>query len=203
MRILKLAAMAFPQTRFFNLRATPTIAAGLLLGVPGVTSCHGAQTAVPGAGSLSIQLTVSSFRDGRIPSSFTCDGANASPAITWSAAPAATKSFALVVADPDAPMGTFVHWVLFNLPAAARSLPDAVPAMDQLPDGSRQGRNDFGNIGYGGPCPPGHSSHRYVFDLYAVDTILSLPAGATRQQVEDALKGHILARGELIGRYNR
>jgi Raf kinase inhibitor-like YbhB/YbcL family protein len=151
----------------------------------------------------SIHLNSSAFQGGRIPAAYTCDGANTSPGLTWTAPPSATRTFALVVTDPDAPAGTWVHWVLYNLPAATRSLPEAVPTQDQLSDGTRQGRNDFGKIGYGGPCPPGHSEHRYVFDLYAVDTVLGLSAGATRQQVEDALKGHILARGELVGRYNR
>jgi hypothetical protein len=100
-------------------------------------------------------------------------------------------------------MGAFVHWVLYNLPATARSLPPSVPRQEQLGDGSRQGRTDFGDIGYGGPCPPGHSPHHYRFVLYAADTTLSLPSGATRQQVEDALKGHIVARGKLVGVYSR
>lgn len=106
-----------------------------------------------------------------------------------------------MVTDPDAPGGVFVHWVFFNLPAARRSLAAIAPGQEQLPDGSRQGRNDFGAIGYGGPCPPPHSSHRYVFSLFALDLLLNLPAGASRQQVDDAAQGHVLAHAELTERY--
>jgi Raf kinase inhibitor-like YbhB/YbcL family protein len=123
--------------------------------------------------------------------------------LAWAAPPATARSLALIVTDPDAPVGTFVHWVLFNVPAAQRELPAALPTLEQLPDGSRQGRNDFGNIGYGGPCPPGHSTHRYIFDLYALDATLNLQPGATRKQVEAAMQGHILSRGEVIWRYSR
>jgi len=110
---------------------------------------------------------------------------------------------ALIVTDPDAPGRTFVHWVLYDLPAGAQSLPEGLPTQYQLPDGSRQGRNDFGNLGYGGPCPPGHSPHHYVFTLYALDAKLNLPVGATRAQVEAAMQGHVLAHGELIALYHQ
>ena len=104
--------------------------------------------------------------------------------------------------DPDAPGGTFIHWVLYDIPAVTRELPVGVPKQGQLSDNSRQGKNDFGKIGYGGPCPPG-GTHHYVFSLYALDTTLGLPAGASRSQVESAMKGHVLARGELTGLYSR
>lgn len=143
------------------------------------------------------------IRDGAVLKKFTCDGADVSPELVWSAPPAGTKSFALLMIDPDAPVGDFVHWVLYDVSADKRGLPEAVPKNTQLADGSRQGKNDFGKAGYGGPCPPGHSPHRYFFTLYALDTKLNLPAGATRKQVEGAIKGHILARGELMGRYHR
>lgn len=167
--------------------------------------CHGAPKPELGADKPPLQLNSASFpANRRIPSALTCDGANTSPALTWSSAPAGTKSFALILDDPDAPGGgAFVHWVLYNLPATAESLPASEPKQDQLADGSRQGKNDFGEIGYGGPCPPGHTPHHYRFVLYAVDTPLNLPAGATKQQVEDALKGHIVARGRLVGVYSR
>ena len=191
--------MRIPHAGFSSLKAT-----AFLLSLCAVTGCHGAPLPQLGAGSPSIQLTAGSFNNnGRIPASFTCDGANTSPPLTWSSPPAATKSFALILDDPDAPMGSFVHWVIYNLPATDRSLPAAVPKQGQLSDGARQGRNDFGETGYGGPCPPGHSEHHYRFVLYAADAVLSLPAGATKQQVEDALKGHIVARGVLVGRYSR
>lgn len=175
----------------------------LLLAASGLVGCHGTGAAVAAAGRSSMELTSSSFRDGRIPNEFTCDGAGGSPQLAWTAPPATAVSLALVVTDPDAPGGTFVHWVLYDLPASLRALPTALPTLGQLPDGSRQGHNDFGNLGYGGPCPPGHSTHRYVFDLYALDAPLNLPPGATRKQVAAAMQGHILARGELIGRYSR
>lgn len=150
-----------------------------------------------------MNLTSTSFQGDRIPAKFTCNGAGISPQLAWTAPPAWTVSLALIVTDPDAPGRTFVHWVLYDLPAGTRSLPEAPPSQGELPDGSLQGRNDFGNLGYGGPCPPGQSPHHYVFTLYALDAKLNLPVGATRAQVEAAMQGHILARGELIGLYQR
>jgi Raf kinase inhibitor-like YbhB/YbcL family protein len=174
----------------------------LLIAVAGLAACHGAAPA-PGDGKPKLDITCSGFHRGEIGKQFTCDGSNGSPELQWTAPPAGTQSFALIVIDPDAPGGEFVHWVLYNVPAETRELPEGLPKNEQLPDGSRQGRNDFDAIGYGGPCPPGHSAHRYVFGLYALDAKLNLPQGATRSQVQDAMKGHILAYGELIGRYSR
>lgn len=150
-----------------------------------------------------MNLTSTSFQGSQIPAKFTCSGAGISPQLAWSATPAGTASFALIVADPDAPRGTFVHWVLYDLPATVRALPEGLPGLGQLTDGSRQGRNDFGEVGYGGPCPPRGSAHHYHFTLYALDVKLNLPVGATRAQVEAAMQSHILARGELIGIYQR
>ena len=152
---------------------------------------------------MTLALTSTSFQDGRIPKQFTCDGADTSPQLGWAAPPPSTQSFALIVNDPDAPGGSFVHWVLYDMPAIKRELPVDVPKQDQLSNGSRQGRNDFGNVGYGGPCPPPGRPHRYVFQLYALDIKLGLPARATRKQVEDAAKGHVIARGELTAQYGR
>jgi len=149
-----------------------------------------------------MKLTSTSFQD-QIPAKYTCSGANLSPQLAWSAPPPRTASLALIVTDPDAPRGTWVHWVLYNLPAGTRAIPEGLPALGQLPDGALQGRNDFGEIGYGGPCPPPGSPHHYVFTLYALDAKLNLPVGATRAQVEAAMQGNILARGELIGLYQR
>jgi hypothetical protein len=140
---------------------------------------------------------------GSIPKQFTCDGADISPALAWNDPPGATQSFALIADDPDAPVGTWVHWVLFDLPANARALPQNIPKKEQLADGSRQGRNDFRKIGYGGPCPPPGRPHRYFFKLYALDTKLNLKPGATKKDVERAMQGHILAQGEWVGRYGR
>ncbi|MGB6689828.1 MAG: YbhB/YbcL family Raf kinase inhibitor-like protein [Terracidiphilus sp.] len=171
----------------------------LLFGLGGQAGCRG--SAAPGEGSPLLALTSPGIQAGEIPKKHTCDGADASPELKWSGAPAGTQSFALIAIDLDAPLGEFVHWAIYDLPAAARELPEGLPAQEQLADGSRQGRNDFGGIGYGGPCPPGSAPHRYVFRLYALDTKLNLPAGATRSQVEEAMKGHILAHGELMVRY--
>jgi len=175
------------------------VAAGLLLLVAALPGCRDSI-----ARGQTMNLTSTSFKDGsQIPAKFTCSGANISPQLAWSAPPAATASLALTVADPDAPRGTWVHWVLYNLPAGTRALPEGLPALGQLPDGALQGRNDFGEIGYGGPCPPPGSPHHYVFTLYALDAKLNLPEGATRAQVEAAMQGHVLASGRLVGLFQR
>jgi Raf kinase inhibitor-like YbhB/YbcL family protein len=171
----------------------------IVFAIPFHVGCHRAAQALPNA----LNLYSAGLNNGSIPATYTCDGANTSPALAWSAPPVGTVSLALILTDPDAPQGTFVHWVVYNLPATARSLPAAFSAQPQFADGIRQGRNDFDDMGYGGPCPPVHSEHRYVFDLYALDATLSLASGATRSQVENALTGHVLARGRLIGRYSR
>ncbi len=153
-------------------------------------------------------LTISStaFRAGEpIPARHTCDAEDVSPDLAWTDPPAGTGSFALVVDDPDAPAGTWVHWVLYDVPAEARSLPSGVPRKETLvqPAGARQGRNDFGRIGWGGPCPPPGKPHRYFFRLYALDRRLDLPPGATREELDRAMKGHVLARAEVHGTYAR
>jgi Raf kinase inhibitor-like YbhB/YbcL family protein len=178
------------------------VAAGILvvLALPG---CRGAGTSAPAKVQAALELTSSSFQGSQIPAKFSCNGAGISPQLSWSEPPSGTVSFALIATDPDAPGRTFVHWVIYDLPAGMRTLPEGMPALSQIADGLRQGRNDFGEIGYGGPCPPGHSAHHYHFTLYALDAKLNLPVGATRVQVEAAMKGHILARGELVGLYQR
>ncbi len=153
---------------------------------------------------MSLQISSAAFSAGEtIPKKFTCDGPDVSPHLKWNDPPANTQGIALVMDDPDAPAGTWVHWVLYDVPADARELPEGVPKQEQLSSGARQGRNDFGKIGYGGPCPPPGKPHRYFFKLYALDTKLGLKAGATKADVERAMKGHILAQAELIGRYGR
>jgi Raf kinase inhibitor-like YbhB/YbcL family protein len=150
-----------------------------------------------------LDLTSADFAAGAsIPKVFTCDGGDASPALAWKAPPAGTQSFVLIADDPDAPVGTWVHWVIFNMPAAMRSLPQNFAKDGQSADGTRQGKNDFDKIGYGGPCPPPGKVHRYFFKLYALDTKLNLDPGATKKDVELAMQGHILARGETMGRYS-
>ena len=138
-----------------------------------------------------------------IPKKFTCDGPDVSPKLTWSEPPAKTQGFALIMDDPDAPAGTWVHWVLFDLPAETRELAEGVAKQEQLANGARQGRNDFGKIGYGGPCPPPGNPHRYFFKLYALDAKLNLKAGVTKADVERAMYGHTLAHADLVGRYGR
>src|SRR6266704_5735014 len=145
-------------------------------------------------GTMSLQITSAAFSAGEtIPKKFTCDGPDVSPQLKWNDPPANTQGFALIMDDPDAPAGTWVHWVLYDLAANARELPEGVAKQEQLSSGARQGRNDFGKIGYGGPCPPPGKPHRYFFKLYALDVKLDLKAGATKADVERAMKGHILA----------
>jgi Raf kinase inhibitor-like YbhB/YbcL family protein len=153
---------------------------------------------------MSIELTSTAFPEGQtIPRQATGDGRNLSPPLQWHNAPATTKSFALICEDPDAPRGTFTHWVLFNLPADSRELSEGIPAEASLPNGTMQGTNDFGTVGYGGPAPPPGKPHRYFFKLYALDRRLDLAAGATKDQLLAAMNGHILGEGHLMGKYVR
>lgn len=151
-----------------------------------------------------LELTTTAFRPGgTIPTQFTCSGANISPSLSWNHPPPRTQSFVLIVDDPDAPAGTWVHWVVYNLPASARQLPEHVPPGDVVASGGRQGVNDFPTNGYGGPCPPPGKPHRYFFRLYALDTILDLRAPVHRKNVDWAMKGHVLAQAELMGTLGR
>jgi Raf kinase inhibitor-like YbhB/YbcL family protein len=138
-----------------------------------------------------------------IPKRYTGDGEDQSPPLHWSEPPSETKSIALICDDPDAPRGAWVHWVLFNLPAKVRELHEGVATTKTLDNGASQGKNDFGKIGYGGPAPPKGASHRYFFKLYALDVALDLAVGATKAQLEAAMKGHVLAHGQLMGTYQR
>lgn len=138
---------------------------------------------------------------GYIPRKYTCGGENVSPPLKWTEAPSGTKSFVLIVADPDAPSGTWIHWIIYNVPPSAHGLPEAVPKTGEIESGARQGRSSFEEVGYGGPCPPPGDPHHYHFRLYALNTRLNLEAGAAREQVDDAMKGHILAKAELVGLY--
>ncbi len=152
---------------------------------------------------MTFELTSTAFAAGQpIPRQYTCDGENVSPPLQWSDPPQGTQSLALNCDDPDAPAGTWVHWVLYNLPAKTRTLAEAIPATADLPDGSRHGKNGWGRLGYGGPCPPS-GTHRYFFKLYALDTVLGLASGADKNQLLQAMQGHILAQTELMGTYKR
>jgi Raf kinase inhibitor-like YbhB/YbcL family protein len=165
--------------------------------------CH-LEEPPPKEGEMALSVSSSVFGEGdMIPDRYTCQGEDISPPLAWSGLPAGTQSLALIMDDPDAPVGVFNHWVIFNIPADSPGLSQAVPAQAQLPDGARQGRNDFGRIGYGGPCPPSGSPHRYQFTLYALDSLLELEMGADKGQVLDAVEGHVLAQGRLTGRYQR
>ncbi len=139
---------------------------------------------------------------GTIPEKYTCNGPNVSPPLSWTEPPAGTKSLALIMDDPDAPMGTWVHWVLYNLPASARELPEGTPTSEILTNGANQGTNDFRKIGYGGSCPPPGPAPPYFFKLYALDIELNPASRATKKQLEAAMAGHILAQAELMGRYS-
>jgi Raf kinase inhibitor-like YbhB/YbcL family protein len=155
-------------------------------------------------GATTMKITSSKFSAGAtIPKRHTCDGDDASPPLIFEGVPQGTKSLALIADDPDAPAGTWVHWVLYDLPPETRDLAESLPKQEQLPNGARQGRNDFRKIGYGGPCPPPGNPHRYFFKFYALDTKLDLKPGASKADVERAMQGHTLAQAELIGKYGR
>jgi Raf kinase inhibitor-like YbhB/YbcL family protein len=157
-----------------------------------------------GGATMKIDVTSTAFEEGKpIPKLYTGDGKDISPPLKWGEPPAGAKSVALIADDPDAPRGTWVHWVLFNLPPDTRSLDEGIPKTETLANGAKQGKNDFGKIGYGGPAPPKGMPHRYYFKLNALDDMLKLPAGATKADVEKAMKGHVLAEGQLMGTYQR
>lgn len=153
--------------------------------------------------AMSIQITSSAFEQGQaIPAKYTCTGSGTgkdiSPPLAWGEPPAGTQSFALIMDDPDAPVGTWDHWILFNIPASTRSLPESMPVNSGFPGGN----NSWGKTGYGGPCPPS-GTHRYFFKLYALDELLAISEGATKGELEKAMVGHILAQGELMGTFSK
>jgi Raf kinase inhibitor-like YbhB/YbcL family protein len=158
---------------------------------------------VKSEGVVSMQITSTAFTQGEsIPAEYTADGANVSPPLNWGKAPAGTRSFALICDDPDAPMGTWVHWVVWNLPPDSTGLPKAVPHGAGITGGGMQGNNSGGKDGYMGPAPPS-GTHRYFFKLYALDAELSLAAGSTKADLLKAMEGHIIGSGELMGTYSR
>ena len=153
---------------------------------------------------MAFTLTSTAFQEGAtIPKKHTCSGQDVSPPLSWSPPPKSTRSFALIMDDPDAPGGTWVHWVLFNIPGQSSGLPEGVPSKQSFPTGEQQGSNDFRRIGYGGPCPPPGKPHRYFLKLYALDTTLKLQPGASKAEVLAACHNHILAEAQLMGRYGR
>lgn len=151
---------------------------------------------------MALRLTIRAFPEGgTIPKLHTCEGADLSPALEWEGEPPETKSFALIVDDPDAPVGVWNHWLLYDIPASVHALPQGY----KPGSAGQSGTNDFGRLGYGGPCPPkGHGPHRYFFKLFAVDVpSLGVSAGAKRSALDNALKGHVLAEAQYMGRYER
>jgi len=152
---------------------------------------------------MEIKITSPAFEEGGlIPAKYTCDGADVSPPLQWQGVPEGAQSIALISDDPDAPVGTWVHWVVYNLSADTKELAENIPADETLASGAKQGMTDFRRIGYGGPCPPG-GTHRYFFKIYALETKLDLPAGAKKTDLLKAMEGHIIGQGQLIGKYKR
>ncbi len=152
---------------------------------------------------MGIKITSSAFEDGGlIPLKYTCDGEDISPPLQWDPVPDGTASIAVICDDPDAPMGTWVHWVLFNLPADTKELAENFPDDETVPDGTRQGITDFGSTGYGGPCPPS-GTHRYFFKIYALDKKIELATIADKAKLLEAMEGHIIGQGQLLGKYKR
>jgi Raf kinase inhibitor-like YbhB/YbcL family protein len=152
---------------------------------------------------MDIKVTSSAWQNGgTLPKRYTCDGENISPPLKFESVPEGTKSLALISDDPDAPAKVWVHWVLFNLPSDVTHLEENIPGLEKLENGAVQGRNDSGTTGYIGPCPPG-GVHRYYFKVYALDTILDSPPGITKQELLQAMEGHIIAQGSLMGKYSR
>lgn len=155
---------------------------------------------------MAFELTSEAFEEGAtIPVRYTCEGEDVSPPVAWSGAPEDTQSFALVVEDPNAPRGAFDHWIVYDIPPHAAALPEDLgdsPRLENLGE-SLQGKNDFGKVGWGGPCPPPGRPHRYVFRLYALDAVPGLDPGVKREALERALAGHVLATAELSGTFGR
>ena len=150
-----------------------------------------------------IKLTSRAFAEGRlIPQKYTCEGLNISPPLAWTSGPSRTQSFVIIMEDPDAPAGTWVHWVLFDLPPTIHNLPEGIPALRKLANAEKHGMNSFKKLGYGGPCPPS-GTHRYIFKIYALDEMLKLEPGLAKEELFWAMDGHILAEGQLTGKYKK
>ncbi|HEX6908546.1 MAG TPA: YbhB/YbcL family Raf kinase inhibitor-like protein [Terriglobales bacterium] len=189
------------KTRFALLAAFLLLASAIC---PADDATAAPSSPQPGRRAMSFVLETKAFpKGGEIPRKYTCSGEDVSPGLSWSGAPRGARSFVLSVEDPDAPSGTFTHWIVYDLPPGAHQLPENVPKTGDLSDGGHQGRNDFRRLGYGGPCPPPGKPHRYFFKVFALDSTLNLPAGASRQEVEQAMHGHLLAQAELMGKFAR
>lgn len=182
------------------LKKTLIVAAGVLLNAYSwMAPLSGAERK-----AVSMELKTSAFTEGaNIPRKYTCDAEDISPLLRWENVPAGTKAFALIVDDPDAPVGNWVHWVIYDLPPETKELAEGTPKTETLAHGAKQGMNDFRRVGYAGPCPPPGGPHRYFFKLYALDAPTNLKTRATKQQLLEAIKGHILGEAQLVGRYGR
>jgi Raf kinase inhibitor-like YbhB/YbcL family protein len=157
-----------------------------------------------GGACMALELKSTAFKNGEtIPARYTCEGDDVSPPLAWDDIPPGVASFALIADDPDAPMGTWVHWVIYDIPADARNLPEGMKKAKALPSGAKQGMTDFRDIGYGGPSPPPGPVHRYFFKLYALDVIQELEPGLTKDGLLKAMEGHVLAEAELMGTFRR
>jgi Raf kinase inhibitor-like YbhB/YbcL family protein len=153
--------------------------------------------------TMAIEFSSSAFEDGAaIPKKYSCDGEDISPALSWDNLPAGTESLALIMDDPDAPRGTWVHWVVYDIPPESAGFLENISATGDAPGGGKQGNNSWKRIGYGGPCPPG-GTHRYFFKLYALDTVLGIEMGATKEELLKAMEGHVLDQGQLMGTFSR
>lgn len=195
-----LPEVSLSMNAFFTSRARLASLLFCFLFALGVTDSRAADTTKSGH----MQLTSTAFGEGEpIPVKYTCEDKNVSPPLKWSGAPPGTTSLALIVDDPDAPAGTWIHWVLYDLPANISELPEDLVKGQHLSNGAKQGLNDFKHLGYGGPCPPPGNPHRYFFKLYALDAPLDLKPGATKQAVEQAMGKHVLAQAQLMGTYKR
>jgi hypothetical protein len=198
MRVNRLTLALFAAAILFSMVrewSAPVVCAREIL-IPSTVQATG--------GAMSFQISSTAFSSGEmIPKKFTCDGPDLSPQLSWKDAPATTQSLALIMDDPDAPVGTWVHWVLYDLPPETKELSEGMQKQEQLNNGALQRRNDFRKIGYGGPCPPSGKPHRYFFKLYALDAKLNLSPGSTKADLERAMKGHIVGQAELMARYGR
>jgi Raf kinase inhibitor-like YbhB/YbcL family protein len=184
-----------------SVRIKSFFAAALLAGL--LTGCNPENSSTNGA-TMKLHVTSTAFAEGQpIPSRHAYDQQDVSPALQWSDVPPAAKSLALICDDPDAPVGTWVHWVLYDLPPVGTGLAEGVAKTPQLENGAKQGVNDYKKTGYGGPCPPPGKPHRYFFKLYALDTMPDLKPGLTKKELLKAMEGHVLAEGELMGTYQR
>ena len=186
------------QGHVLNKRFTIAVFLTIVMAVTGISVLAQAE-------QTPVKLSISSpafANGGSIPIKYTCDGQDISPSLSWSPGPAGTQSYTLVMDDPDA-QGTFAHWVVYNIPGNVTSLNEHMTSIGQLDDGTMQGKNSFGGIGYGGPCPPAGKPHHYRFRVYALDSVLSLSPGASMGEVMNAISGHITAEGELVGVYGR